>query len=138
MDGLIGGGPTEKHVYLAGAIEYAPDDGRGWRKEIGAFLRNDLGLAVFDPCEREMAVMNAEEKAGFRRWKSEDRPRFLPVIRRISNHAPTPATSNPPRNCSKPCVEPGTAFPYAPHNTAATMMTEPVWATVVAMARISA
>lgn len=83
MDRLKPGGATPRHVYLAGAIEYAPDNGRQWRAEISRFLREQLNLEVFDPCERETAVMNEEERAGFRQWKSDDRARFLPVIRRI-------------------------------------------------------
>ncbi|PKO19536.1 hypothetical protein CVU37_03655 [candidate division BRC1 bacterium HGW-BRC1-1] len=89
MAGLTGepdGDLSEKHVYLAGAIEYAPDNGRGWRREIGAFLRDELGLAVFDPCVNEVSLLSEEENAHFRHWKQNDRTRFLPVIRRIIDY----------------------------------------------------
>ena len=89
MAGLRGGPAgelIEKHVYLAGAIEYAPDSGRGWRREIGAFLREELGLPVFDPCVNEVSLLSEEENASFRHWKRNDRERFLPVIRRIIDY----------------------------------------------------
>ena len=85
-DEAASGELIEKHVYLAGAIEYAPDSGRGWRREIGAFLRDELGMPVFDPCVNEVSLLNAEENANFRHWKRHDRERFLPVIRRIIDY----------------------------------------------------
>jgi hypothetical protein len=75
--------PGGKHVYLAGAIEYAPDGGKAWRREIARFLEQELGMAVFDPCVNEVALLSVEEKHRFREWKRDDRARFLPVIRRI-------------------------------------------------------
>ncbi|MBX7245676.1 MAG: hypothetical protein K1X53_09255 [Candidatus Sumerlaeaceae bacterium] len=78
--------PDSKHVYLAGAIEYAPDGGKGWRKRVEAFITTHLGLRVFNPCINEVAILTPEENQHFRRWKSEDRPRFLNPIRRIIDH----------------------------------------------------
>ena len=75
-----------RHVYLAGAIEYAPDGGRAWRREMAEFVRRELGLPVFDPCVNEVELLSEEEKRGFRVWKRGDRARFLPVIRRIIDY----------------------------------------------------
>ena len=75
-----------KHVYLAGAIEFAPDGGKAWRRDMAGFISGQLGLPVFDPCHNEVAIMSEEEKTGFRKWKESDRPRFLQVVRRIINH----------------------------------------------------
>jgi nucleoside 2-deoxyribosyltransferase len=75
-----------KHVYLAGAIEFAPDGGKGWRTDIARFLQAELGLSVFDPCVNEVALLTEDEKDNFREWKRTDRQRFLPVIRRIIDH----------------------------------------------------
>jgi len=52
-------------AYLAGAIEYSPDLGRGWRKEITPFLREDLGHGVYDPAEDERKSLTAEEQGRF-------------------------------------------------------------------------
>lgn len=73
----------EGQVYLAGAIEYAHDGGRAWRREIGAFLREELKLDVFDPCTNEMDLLTPEEKERFRRWKTEDPERFMATVRKI-------------------------------------------------------
>jgi hypothetical protein len=83
VDRVTGEGDGRKHVYLAGAIEFAPDGGRAWRREMAAFVRNELGLLCYDPCVEEISPLTPEERAAFRHWKATDRSRFLPVIRRI-------------------------------------------------------
>ena len=75
-----------KHVYLAGAIEYAPGGGREWRLTIGQFLRDEIGVRVFDPCQNEMDLLSPEEKVSFRRWKTEDHSRFAATVRKIIDH----------------------------------------------------
>ncbi len=70
-------------VYLAGAIEAAPDSGITWRKEVTQFLKSDLNWAVFDPSQHELDFLTLEEKENFRYWKSTDIKRFRPVIKKI-------------------------------------------------------
>jgi hypothetical protein len=70
-------------VYLAGAIEYAPDGGRGWRREITPFLRERLGLEVYDPAADERKSLTADEQRNLRRWKTEDLARFQATVRKI-------------------------------------------------------
>lgn len=70
-------------VYLAGAIEHAPDGGRGWREDLGAFLRDELRHDVYDPAADEKKSLTDEEIAGFRRWKLEDPGRFREAVRKI-------------------------------------------------------
>ena len=70
-------------VYLAGAIEYAPDGGRAWRQEITPFLRDELGLQVYDPAEDERKSLTADEQQNLRRWKTEDLARFQATVRKI-------------------------------------------------------
>jgi nucleoside 2-deoxyribosyltransferase len=70
-------------VYLAGAIEYAPDRGRAWRREIAPFLRDELGHQVYDPAEDERKSLNEEEQRNLRRWKTEDVARFQRTVRKI-------------------------------------------------------
>ncbi|MEI7633729.1 MAG: hypothetical protein WCK47_05560 [bacterium] len=83
---MSGAAPARKRVYLAGAIEFAPDGGKPWRRDIARFLTHELGLDVFDPCTNEFEILTGEEKTSFREWKSSDRPRFLGVVRRIIDH----------------------------------------------------
>ncbi len=70
-------------VYLAGAIEYAPDYGRGWRREITPFLRFELGHQVYDPAEDERKSLTVEEQQNLRRWKTGDLARFQAAVRKI-------------------------------------------------------
>jgi nucleoside 2-deoxyribosyltransferase len=70
-------------VYLAGAIEHSADGGRGWREEVGAFLREELRHHVYDPVADEKKNLTDEEVAGFRRWKLEDPARFRAAVRKI-------------------------------------------------------
>ncbi len=69
-------------VYLAGAIEYAPDGGATWRRELTPFLER-LGWAVYDPARDEKKSLTPEERAGFRGWKATDLARFQATVRKI-------------------------------------------------------
>jgi nucleoside 2-deoxyribosyltransferase len=70
-------------VYLAGAIEHSADGGRGWRQDLGDFLRAELRHQVYDPAADEKKDLTEEEIAGFRHWKLEDPDRFRKVVRKI-------------------------------------------------------
>ncbi|MCF7823778.1 MAG: hypothetical protein K9N35_06350 [Candidatus Marinimicrobia bacterium] len=72
-------------VYLAGAIEAAPDEGTAWRKEIASYLKTQLNWDVFDPSLHEQDFLSREEKTMFRKWKSTDTQRFRPVMKKIIN-----------------------------------------------------
>ncbi len=69
-------------AYLAGAIEYAPDHGKGWRREVTPLLR-ELGFQVYDPAEDERKSLTEEEQHHLRAWKTTDLPRFLTAVRKI-------------------------------------------------------
>ena len=70
-------------IYLAGAIEAAPDDGTTWRSEITQFLSERLSWDVFDPSRHEQDFLTEYEKANFRSWKTTDINKFRPVISKI-------------------------------------------------------
>ena len=70
-------------IYLAGAIEAAPDDGQSWRADLTEFLDRELGWEVFDPSQHEQDFLTDHEKANFRSWKSIDINKFRPVISKI-------------------------------------------------------
>lgn len=78
-------GAGSPRVYLAGAIEAAPDGGVGWRRDLAPFLQDELGHTVHDPTDHDWKVLSEEERRSFRRWKTSpaDWPRFQETVRRI-------------------------------------------------------
>lgn len=70
-------------IYLAGAIEAAPDDGKTWRAHVTSFLNETLNWEVFDPSLHEQDFLSNEETQNFRSWKTTDINRFRPVIKKI-------------------------------------------------------
>ena len=70
-------------AYLCGPIEFAPDGGKLWRRELTPFLLNELGHQVYDPAEDETKNLTAEEVRHFREWKRTDSERFRGVVRKI-------------------------------------------------------
>jgi nucleoside 2-deoxyribosyltransferase len=74
---------TAPLAYLSGAIEHAADGGTGWRRKMGAFLREELGHGVYDPAADEKKDLSEEELAGFRDWKLAAPDRFRGVLRKI-------------------------------------------------------
>ncbi len=69
-------------IYLCGAIEYAPDKGKGWRAALTPFLR-ELGHEVYDPAEDERKNLDDTELREFRGWKRSDPERFRRTVRKI-------------------------------------------------------
>lgn len=70
-------------AYLAGAMEFAPDLGAAWRKDISEFLISELDHQVFNPCIEQAHVLTPEEQRFFRTWKDSDLKRFRTTVRKI-------------------------------------------------------
>ncbi len=70
-------------VYLAGAIENAPNGGAGWREEMSVFLTESLHQAVFNPVLEENHVLTPHEFRNFRKWKKSDPEKFRQVVHKI-------------------------------------------------------
>ena len=70
-------------AYLSGAIEYAPDGGRGWRREVAAFLRDFLAHRVYDPAADERKSLTEEEQRSLRVWKTADLGRYRQAVRKV-------------------------------------------------------
>ncbi len=68
--------------YLAGSIEYSPDQGKSWRAEIKPLLQS-LGHHVYDPAEDEQKNLTETEAREFRSWKQSDLLRFQQTVRKI-------------------------------------------------------
>ena len=43
-------------AYLSGAMEYANDEGEGWRKDITEWLSKNLGHSVINPVEESRFI----------------------------------------------------------------------------------
>jgi nucleoside 2-deoxyribosyltransferase len=69
-------------IYLCGAIEYAPDQGKAWRAEVTRFLQ-ELGHEVYDPALDEKKDLTEQEVREFSGWKQTDLPRFQQTVRKI-------------------------------------------------------
>ena len=72
-------------AYLSGSIEFAPEYGKQWRRDLRPFLERTLGHRVYDPAEDEKKNLTQEEVASFRRWKTTDLDRFQRTVRKIIN-----------------------------------------------------
>lgn len=73
-----------KRIYLAGAIERAPDLGVGWRKDVTPFLE-ELGFEVIDPCIIEDKGMKLFENELVRR-KDLSTPEKLAAYKSTVKH----------------------------------------------------
>ena len=70
-------------AYLSGAIEHAPDFGKGWRSGVRQFVEDALRHRVYDPAADEAKNLDPEEQANFRAWKNENPRRFRETVRKI-------------------------------------------------------
>jgi len=70
-------------AYLSGSIEFAPEYGKGWRRELKPWLEQTLGHRVYDPAEDEKKNLSDDEVAHFRAWKTADPERFRRTVRKI-------------------------------------------------------
>ncbi len=74
---------AKKLAYLSGSIEFAPEYGKGWRRELKPWLEQTLGHRVYDPAEDEKKNLSDDEAANFRAWKTADPERFRKTVRKI-------------------------------------------------------
>ena len=68
-------------VYLSGAMEYAVDEGSGWRLDMTNWLSVNLGHDVIDPVEESRSLMLQKNSADYRTWKESDTERYRQIIR---------------------------------------------------------
>jgi len=72
-------------VYLAGAIEHAPDLGRKWREELGLFLEEKLGHKFYNPLKEEAKYLTREESDSFRGLKVTNINQYKTILRKLIN-----------------------------------------------------
>ncbi len=85
MDPEIPGNTRRKplRIYLAGAIEAAPDGGRGWREKIKPVLIERFKVNYYDPADSAHNVLTTEEKKYFRTWRRSEPEAFRRAITKI-------------------------------------------------------
>ena len=59
-------------AYLSGAMEYANDEGEGWRKNITEWLSTNLGHSVINPVEESRFIIANTNSHDYRNWKETD------------------------------------------------------------------
>jgi hypothetical protein len=69
-------------AYLSGAMEYAVDEGSGWRIEMTSWLSAHLGHDVIDPVKESRLLMLQENSADYRTWKESDTERYRQFVRK--------------------------------------------------------
>jgi nucleoside 2-deoxyribosyltransferase len=74
---------SRRRFYLSGGIEHSGDGGKGWRREIGRFLAEELGQEVYDPALDEKKDLTDEERRNLRPWKLASPDRFRDTVRKI-------------------------------------------------------
>ena len=68
-------------AYLSGAMEYAVDEGSGWRIDMSNWLSAHLGHKVIDPVEESRLLMIKEDSVDYRSWKESDTERYRQFVR---------------------------------------------------------
>jgi hypothetical protein len=70
-------------TYLAGAIEYSPDKGKQWRRELADFLKIELNHDSYNPHIEEPKILTPAERVQFRAYKQSDIPVFQEIVRKL-------------------------------------------------------
>jgi len=68
-------------VYLAGAIEKAPDGGKRWRQEESIFINNNFGWTIFDPTQEEAKYFSDDDWEKYRSYKESNFPKYIEMVR---------------------------------------------------------
>ena len=68
-------------AYLSGAMEFANDEGAGWRKEVTYWLGKTLGHSVFNPVLESEKLVKKYGAKSYRDWKESDIQKYTNFIR---------------------------------------------------------
>ncbi len=70
-------------AYLSGAMEYADDEGEGWRKNITEWLTSNLDHSVINPVEESRLIISNTDSHDYRNWKETDLVRYKNFINKF-------------------------------------------------------
>lgn len=68
-------------AYLSGAMEYAGDEGAGWREAMTAWLLEALGHDVYNPVLESEKLTVKHNAQKYRQWKAPDPDRYADFVR---------------------------------------------------------
>jgi len=70
-------------AYLSGAMEYADDEGEGWRKNLTEWLTSNLDHSVINPVEESRLIISNTDSHDYRNWKETDLVRYKNFINKF-------------------------------------------------------
>lgn len=71
-------------AYLSGGMEYAPNEGADWRKEMSVWLDGMLGHVAFNPNEESKKLLKRLlPKRNLRAMKAQNTKEFIRIVRQI-------------------------------------------------------
>tara|TARA_Y100000590_G_scaffold118306_1_gene135366 strand:+ start:27456 stop:27917 length:462 start_codon:yes stop_codon:yes gene_type:complete len=68
-------------AYLSGAMEYAHDEGAGWRQMMTDWLDDSFGHTVYNPVIESQNLIKSYGTEDYREWKVSDPTRYADFIR---------------------------------------------------------
>jgi hypothetical protein len=72
------------HVYLSGGMEYAADEGKGWREQMEVWLQKEFSANIFNPNRESERFLQANyPEVQFRAWKRKQPEQFKEMVTRI-------------------------------------------------------
>ncbi|MEA1881732.1 MAG: hypothetical protein U9N31_04965 [Candidatus Marinimicrobia bacterium] len=68
-------------AYLSGAMEFASDEGAGWRIDMTKWLDQTLNHSVYNPVEESQSLIKDYGAENYREWKNTDPKKYADFIR---------------------------------------------------------
>ncbi|MBC8345222.1 MAG: hypothetical protein ISR82_08285 [Candidatus Marinimicrobia bacterium] len=68
-------------AYLSGAMEFASDEGAGWREDMTLWLDKTVGHSVYNPVLESEALVKEYGAESYRDWKKNDIQKYSDFIR---------------------------------------------------------
>ncbi len=69
-------------AYLSGAMEYAKNEGSGWRNEITIWLKDKLNHSVINPVIETSKLVEKTKSQNYRSWKTSNPNKFKKFVRK--------------------------------------------------------
>ena len=67
-------------AYLSGAMEYADDEGAGWRNKMSHWLQDELQHRTIDPVIESARIVQNNQAEDYRKWKTLNPDKYAKFI----------------------------------------------------------
>ena len=67
-------------AYLSGAMEYADDEGAGWRNKMSHWLQDELQHRTIDPVIESARIVQNNQAEDYRQWKTLNPDKYAKFI----------------------------------------------------------